>query len=109
MSLQDIAYRHEFEAVLTIDAMENVPPEDWPLVLSNLRRAVRPGGYLCMSVEEADDTAIDEAFDALSRKGMPSVRGEVTEGDVAYHYYPGRDRVLDWLAVEGLSVVEQGF
>ena len=35
MSLQDISYRHTFEAVLTIDAVENVPPEDRPLVLSN--------------------------------------------------------------------------
>jgi len=41
---------------------------------------------------------------------MPSVRGQVIEGDVAgYHYYPGRDQVLDWLAAEGLSVDEEGF
>jgi len=34
----------------------------------------------------------------------------VTEGDVAaYHYYPGRDQVLDWLAAEGLSVDKGGF
>lgn len=31
-------------AVLTIDVMENVPPEDWPRVTANLRRAARPGG-----------------------------------------------------------------
>ena len=28
---------------MTIDGLENVPPEDWPLVLANLRRALRPG------------------------------------------------------------------
>ncbi len=62
-----------------------------------------------MSVEEADESAIDETFDALSRKGR-SVCGEVTEGGVAgYHYYPGRDQVLDWLAAEGLSVVHVRF
>jgi len=59
MSLLDISHRHTFDAVLTIDAVENVPPEDWPLVLSNLHRAVRPGGYLYMSVEEANESAIE--------------------------------------------------
>jgi len=42
--LQELPYMGEYDAVLTIDAMENVPPEDWPLVLANLHRAARPGG-----------------------------------------------------------------
>jgi SAM-dependent methyltransferase len=110
MSLQDLAYRQRFDAVLTIDALENVAPEEWPLVLANLHRAVRPGGFLYLTVEEADASTIDAAFEALARQGLPAVRGEVIEGDVAgYHYYPGRDRVLDWFAAEGLEVVDEGF
>jgi hypothetical protein len=31
---------------MCVDAMENVFPEDWPQVLANLRRALRPGGHL---------------------------------------------------------------
>src|SRR5919206_4506661 len=49
VSLQDLSYRHQFDAVLTIDAMENVPPEEWPLVVSSLHRAVRPGGFLYLT------------------------------------------------------------
>ena len=110
LSLQDLSYRHQFNAVLTIDAMENVPPEEWPLVLANLHRALRPGGFLYLTVEEADAAELDEAFAALSRGGVPAVWGEVAEGDVAgYHYYPGRDQVLAWFAAEGLRVVEEGF
>jgi 2-polyprenyl-3-methyl-5-hydroxy-6-metoxy-1,4-benzoquinol methylase len=110
VSLQDLSYRHQFDAVLTIDAMENVPPEEWPLVLTNLHRAVRPGGLLYLTVEEIDASAIEASFDALTREGKPVVRGEVVDGDVAgYHYYPGRDQVLRWLAAEGLDVVEEGF
>jgi len=45
----DLAYAREFDAVMTVDAMENVPPEEWPLVLANLHRAVRPGGYLYLT------------------------------------------------------------
>jgi len=110
MSLQDLAYEHRFDAILTIDAMENVPPEEWPPVLANLHRALRPGGSLYMTVEDADAIEIDKAFDALSRAGTPAVRGEVIAGDVAgYHYYPGRDQVLAWFAAEGLEVLEEAF
>ena len=47
---------------------------------------------------------------ALSRAGLPAVRGEVTEGDVAgYHYYPGRKQVVDWFAAEHLEVLDEAF
>ncbi len=110
VGLLDLSYVHEFDAVMTIDAMENVPPEDWPAVLANLHRAVRPGGWLYMTVEEADEAEIEEAFEAISARGLPAVRGEVVEGDVAgYHYYPGRDRVLGWFDAERLTIVDEGF
>ena len=110
MSLQELSYQQQFDAVLTIDALENIPPEAWPLVLANLHRAVRPGGLLYLTVEEVDDSVIDAAFGELSHQGQPAVRGEVIEGDVAgYHYYPGRAQVLAWFATEGLEVVEEGF
>ena len=47
---------------------------------------------------------------ALSARGLPVVRGETVEGDVAgYHYYPGREQVIRWLAGEGLTVIDEGF
>ena len=30
VGLQELAFNGEFDAVMCIDAMENVPPEDWP-------------------------------------------------------------------------------
>ncbi|HEV8488464.1 MAG TPA: methyltransferase domain-containing protein [Candidatus Limnocylindrales bacterium] len=110
VGLQELSFVGQFDGSMTVDAMENVGPEDWPLVLSNLHRAVRPGGHLYFTVEEIDDAEIDAAFAELSRRGLPVVRGEVIEGDVAgYHYYPGRERVERWLADEGLIVVEDGY
>src|SRR5690242_14816498 len=32
-SLQELSYAGQFDAVLTIDAMGHIPPEDWPGVL----------------------------------------------------------------------------
>jgi SAM-dependent methyltransferase len=108
VGLREMAFEHAFDAVMTIDAMENVPPEDWPAVLANLHRAARPGAHLYLTVEEVAKDVIDEAFRALTALGLPAVHGEVIEGDVAgYHYYPGRDRVSDWLASERLRIVEQ--
>jgi SAM-dependent methyltransferase len=110
LSLRDLPYQQQFDATLTIDALENVPPEEWPLVLSNLHRAVRSGGLLYLTVEEVDDATMDAAFESLSGAGQPAVRGEVVEGDVAgYHYYPGRARVLEWFAAEGLEVVDEAY
>jgi SAM-dependent methyltransferase len=109
VGLQELAAEAAFDAVMTIDAMENVAPEDWPLVLANLHRAVRPGGHLYLTVEECtDDGLVEAAFTALVAAGLPVVRGEVIEdGAAGYHYYPGRERVLDWIAAEGLEVIAE--
>jgi SAM-dependent methyltransferase len=109
-SLQELSYAAEFDAAITVDAMENVPPEDWPAVLANLSRAVRQGGVLYLTVEEVSDLRVDHAFDALSARGLPAVRGEMVEGDVAgYHFYPGRNQVLAWFAAAGLDVIDEGY
>jgi cyclopropane fatty-acyl-phospholipid synthase-like methyltransferase len=110
VALQDLSYVREFDAVITVDAMENVPPEQWPLVLANLHRAVRPGGVMYLTVEEARQPKIDQAYESLSARGLPVVRGETVEGDVAgYHYYPGREHVVRWLREEGLIIIDEGF
>jgi cyclopropane fatty-acyl-phospholipid synthase-like methyltransferase len=110
VALQDLSYVREFDAAITVDAMENVPPEQWPLVLANLHRAVRPGGVMYLTVEEARQPKIDQAYESLSARGLPVVRGETVEGDVAgYHYYPGREQVARWLRGEGLTVIDERF
>jgi SAM-dependent methyltransferase len=110
VGLQELAFEAEFDGTMTIDAMENVPPEDWPLVLANLHRAVRPGGHLYLTVEHQDDEAIESAFAENTARGLPVVRGEIVDGDTAgYHYYPGRDQVLRWLDAKGLDVVAEAF
>ena len=110
VGLQELPFNAEFDAAMTIDGLENVPPEDWPLVLANLRRALRPEAHLYLTVEEIADAEIAEAFEKQSAEGLPAVLGEVIEGDTAgYHYYPGRERVLGWLADAGFSVVDEDF
>lgn len=108
VGLQELAFEAEFDGALTVDAMENVPPEDWPLVLRNLVRSVRPDAPLYVTVEEIADADVDAAFRAAQDAGLPAVRGEVVEGDTAgYHFYPGRDRVRSWLADARLTTIDE--
>jgi SAM-dependent methyltransferase len=102
------AFDRAFDGAMTVDAMEHIPPEDWPLVLSNLARAVVPGGHLYLTVEETDDATLDAAYEHAIAQGWPAVRGEVIEGDTGgYHAYPSRDRIRAWLAGQGLSIVDE--
>jgi ubiquinone/menaquinone biosynthesis C-methylase UbiE len=102
-ALQDLSYAHEFDAVITVDAMENIPPEDWPLVLANLHRAVRPGALMYLTVEEVDPAEIDQAFQAFPRGDCPRCEARssremlpVTTTIPAVNKQPGTSNERTW-------------
>jgi SAM-dependent methyltransferase len=106
--LQDLPYQGEFDGVLCVDAMEFVPPEDWPPVLERFRRALRPGGWLYLTVELAPDDRVRAVNQAARRSGLPVVDGEVIweEPDGYYHHYPNMGQVRSWLAGAGFTIQE---
>jgi SAM-dependent methyltransferase len=107
VGLQELAFESAFDGVMCIDAMEHVPPEDWPNVVVAFHRALRPDGHLLLTLEEIEQDAIDEAFRVSSDEGSAATYGEVTEGDTAgYHFYPGRERIDRWLAEGGFRIVD---
>lgn len=106
VGMQELAFEASFDALICTDAMEHVPPEDWPKVVSGFRRAVRTTGHVYLTVEEVDRGEIDVAFAKAKARGVPSVLGEVVEGDTAgYHFYPDRGRVEHWLSGAGFEIV----
>jgi len=108
VGLQELAFDGEFDAVMCIDAMEHVPPEDWPLVVRNLRRAVQPGGYGYLSLEEVDESELDRAFSEATAAGLPAIYGEDVGPDTGgYHFYADRQRVRGWLAGAGYEVIDE--
>jgi cyclopropane fatty-acyl-phospholipid synthase-like methyltransferase len=110
VGLQELPYVDRFDAAMTIDAMENVAPEDWPVVVANVRRALRAGGHWYMTVEEDHSADFDAEHAALVARGLAAVRGEIIDGDVAgYHYYPTRDQVMAWLADAEWTVVDEAY
>jgi SAM-dependent methyltransferase len=109
-SLQELSHTGQFDAVLIIDAMQHIPPEDWPGVLANLHRAARPGGLLYLTVKELERHHLGQAFKSLSARGLPAVWGEIAEPDApGYHYCPGREQVVYWFRQRGLAIDDEGF
>jgi SAM-dependent methyltransferase len=110
VGLQELSFVDRFDAAMAIDALEHVAPEDWPVVLANLRRALRPGGHLYLTVEEHHDDDHAGLHEALLARGLPAVSGEVIDGDVAgYHYYPSRQQVIEWIDSAGLALVDEAY
>lgn len=94
VGLPEMSYHALFDGAICVDAMEHVCPEDWPLVLSNLHRALKPQGYLYFTVEIADEKEIEEAFTRGQELGLPVIYGELADKDV-YHYYPSIRQVKE--------------
>jgi hypothetical protein len=93
---------------MCVDAMEHVPPEEWPLVLRNLRRAVRDGGHLYLTIEQVDRSRLERAFDESSSAGLPVVFGDrVDPATGGYHHYPDREQVGRWLDDARLVVIDE--
>ncbi len=112
-ALQDLDEHERYDAVICVDALENVGPEDWPDVVRRLRDAAKPGALIWLTVElfdaaeaEAEGMDPDAAFQAARARGEPVVAGEHLNPDGGYHYYPERERVLAWLEAAGIGIEE---
>lgn len=102
LALQDLGsaadLRSRFDALICVDALEYVGPEDWPGVVRGLAATLRPGGLAYVTVEQPEGP-ITAPVDPRQ------VEGEDFDG-IGYHYYPGRDDVLRWLSGGGFTVLE---
>jgi len=108
--LQDLPFEAEFDGVMCVDAMEFLPPEDWPVVLGRFRSALQPGGWLYLTVELVHEAEVRAGHEAAVRVGLPVVEGGEAiwdEPDWYYHFYPALDRVRAWLADAGFAVHEE--
>lgn len=106
VGLQELGFEDAFDGAMCVDAMEYVFPEDWPLVLDNLHKAVRGRGLMYLTVEQVDEAEIASVFDEARAEGLPIVYGE-SLGRGGYHYYPSPERVSAWLSSEGLEIIAE--
>jgi cyclopropane fatty-acyl-phospholipid synthase-like methyltransferase len=110
VGLQEMAYRDVFDGAICMDAMENVCPEDWPLVLNNFHQALKQNGYLYFTAEtiqNADEKEIKQAFERAQQAGLPVVYGEWPDEEV-YHYHPTNQQVKEWAQQAGFEILKEG-
>ena len=69
IGLQELSFEDEFDGSMTIDAMENVSPEDWPPSSPTSIARSKPGGHIYLTVEEVPDADIDAGFADGQSKG----------------------------------------
>lgn len=109
LGLQEMTYQEVFDGAICMDAMENICPEDWPLVLSNFHRALKSNGYIYFTaetIENADEDEVRLAFERAQAAGLPVVYGEWPDEEV-YHYHPANQQVKDWARQAGFQVRRQ--
>jgi SAM-dependent methyltransferase len=111
VGLQEMAYQAVFDGAICMDAMENVCPEDWPLVLANFHRALKPHGCLYFTaetIENTDEIEIRQAFERAQHAGLPVVYGEWPDEDDVYHYHPANQQVREWVQKAGFEILKEG-
>ena len=109
VGLQEMDYQEHFDGAICMDAMENVSPEDWPLVLANFHRALKPGGILYFTaetMENADEDEVRQAFERAQGAGLPVVYGEFPDEEV-YHYHPTNQQVKEWTQEAGFEILRE--
>jgi ubiquinone/menaquinone biosynthesis C-methylase UbiE len=110
LGLQEMTYQGLFDGAICMDAMENVPPEDWMLVLGNFHRALKQHGYFYFTVEtieNADKNEIQQAFERAQQAGLPVVYGEYPD-EAVYHYHPNGQQVREWTQQAGFEILKDG-
>jgi SAM-dependent methyltransferase len=130
LGLQELDFQAAFDGVTCIDALEHVPPEDWPGILQNFWAALKPGGMLYFTLDLADPADLESALMRSLGQNLPVVYGEVVDqvnetyeqvmalepdkisGELSdqavYHYYPGQPQVRVWLEEAGLNLEAEG-
>jgi cyclopropane fatty-acyl-phospholipid synthase-like methyltransferase len=109
LGLQEMAFREAFDGAICVDAMENICPEDWSLVLDNFHRALKPRGYLYFTaetIENADEQEIRQAFERAQGAGLPVVYGEWAD-EAVYHYHPTNHQVSEWAQQAGFDIIKE--
>lgn len=101
-SLQELDVGIRADLILCVDAMENIPPEDWPHVLAAFNKHLQLCGLLYITVEIEDETGITEAYNTGLEQGLPVTYGEVAL--TGYHYHPTEGMVLYWLSHAGYQL-----
>jgi 2-polyprenyl-3-methyl-5-hydroxy-6-metoxy-1,4-benzoquinol methylase len=129
IGLQEMEFTEEFDGIICMDAMEHICPEDWPVILENFQKALKPGGILYITVDEQKLNEDTKAYERAKTMGLPVVFGEIVDelddtyaeamardpldlnsmpfdrlDHTVYHFHPSREQVGTWFNQAGLTL-----
>lgn len=105
VGLQELSFADTFDAVMCVDAMEMVFPEEWPLVLQRFSIALHEHGFLYLTAAVLSKKALEVAYLAGQRLGLPLIYGEFAHHG-GYNYYPDDEQVRTWFAETRFTLLE---
>ena len=107
-AVQDLSLSEKFDAVLFVDVFEMIGPEDWPLVLGNLRSTLSADGILYFTVpDRPDETQLEQSLLLSRQRGIPAVLGELAHG-LSYEFFPTDSEINEWLGTSTFVVSKEG-
>ncbi len=131
IGLQEMDFTARFDGIICMDAMEHICPEDWPGIVKNFQKALKPGGVLYVTVDALKLPGDAKRYERAKAMGLPVVYGEIVDeldevynlvkgmdplqvsslGDrldlCVYHYHPAMEQVRKWYAEAGLMIEEE--
>lgn len=118
VGLQEMDFHEEFDGAICMDAMEHICPEDWPVILRNFSRALKPGAPLYLTADMREAAEIEAAYRNALGMGLPVIYGEIADeveaayqqalagGEIldqcVYHFCPSLEQIQAWLEQAGL-------
>lgn len=124
MGLQEMNFEAAFDGAICMDAIEHICPEDWPGIMQNFQKALKPGGRLYFTADWEAADVMERSYQRAQALGFPVVYGEVvdeleaayeqakTGGPIldasVYHFHPPLEQVRAWVAQAGLAIEEIG-
>ena len=126
----ELNFYNDFDGAICIDSLEHVFPEEWPVIMHRFREALKPGGLLYFTIEDASTMeGLKESYERAKARGLPVVPGEEVDelekcfemvmatkvedlGNLpyevldhsVYHYYPSMGQIRKWLQKESFEI-----
>ena len=82
MGLQEMDFHEVFDGAICMDAMEHIPPEDYPVILRKFQEALKPGAPLNVTGTPGDSFVTvnwsppaDDGANTTAAAGAPTVTG----------------------------------
>ena len=133
IGLQEMDFQTVYDGIICMDAMEHICTEEWPVILANFHKALRPGVVLYVTVDAQKLDEDGKAYERAKLMGLPVVFGEVVDeleaayaeamalealelntlscerlDHTVYHFHPPMEQVRLWYDQAGLAIEEEG-